>query len=240
MTVMKAMKTVVRAERIKLTHSFTGKVPLAASMLTLFLATFLMPGVYAAAGAWNWWYILMLHGMLAVFCYFSVGKDKKVHYYHSLSLATEPWKCWLGKVTYCALALFFSNLFIFTGTLGCHMLFGTTIPVANGLAGALLLSITCLWEIPFYLFLSVRFGMTGTVLTGIILPLAVTAGIADGPLWWLHPAAIPVRLMCPVLKILPNGILLESASPLNDAGVIWPGVFLSLLWFVMFTGITAI
>ncbi|MCM1040341.1 MAG: HAMP domain-containing histidine kinase [Ruminococcus sp.] len=50
MTVMKAMKTMVRAERIKLTHSFTGKVPLAASMLTLFLATFLMPGVYAAAG----------------------------------------------------------------------------------------------------------------------------------------------------------------------------------------------
>ena len=236
------MIAIMKAEHLKLAHSFSRKVPFAVSILTLSLALFLTLGIYAAfpAGAWNWWYTLMMHGMLAIFCYFSIKKDKKIHYYHSLSLSVAPEKCWLGKIMYCVPMLFFSNLIIFIGTFLGGMILGTTIPAANGLTGAVLLGITCLWEIPFFLFLSAKSGVFGAVITGIVLPLAAVVGIADTPLWWVCPAAVPMRLMCPVLGILPNGLLIEPDNLLNDPNVILPGILLSLLWFVLFTFVTAL
>lgn len=235
------MIAIMRAEHLKMSHSFIRKVPSAAAILTLSLALFLTLGMYAAfpAGAWNWWYTFMMHGMLAVFCYLSIKKDKKICYYHSLSLPVTPEKCWHGKIMYCIPILCLSDLLIFIGTFLGGMVLGTTVPAVNGLAGAALLSITCLWEIPFFLFLSVKVGMFGTVLTGIAMPFAAVAGIADTPFWWVCPAAVPIRLMCPVLGILPNGLMMEPGSCLNDTNVILPGILLSLLWFGLLTFATS-
>lgn len=235
------MITIMKAEHLKLAHTFAGKVPFIASVLTLFLALFLTLGIYAAfpAGAWNWWYTIMLHGMLSVFCYLNIRKDKKIHYYHSLSLPMVPEKYWIGKIMSCIPTLFFSNLVIFAGTFAGGMIVGTTVPFVNGLEAAALLSVTCLWEIPFFLFLSARFGMIGAVFTGSAMPLAAV-WIADTFIWWICPMAVPERLMCPVLGILPNGLLAEPGSLLKEPDVILPGVLLSLFWFVFCTFITAV
>ena len=62
--------------------------------------------------------------------------------------------------------------------------------------------------------------------------------LADTTLWWVFPMAIPVRLMCPVLGILPNGLPVPNGSGLWDSGVLIPGMLLSLAWFLVLTVLT--
>lgn len=46
--------------------------------------------------------------------------------------------------------------------------------------------------------------------------------------------------MCPVLGILPNGLLVPADSELNNMNVVFPGVLLSILWFIVLTVLTSI
>ncbi len=115
------------------------------------------------------------------------------------------------------------------------MVWGSGIPLVNSLAAAALLSICSLWEIPFFLMVSARFGVFVNLFSCMVLTLGATVMLAGSGLWWLCPAAIPVRLMCPVLGILPNGLTVPADSPLWDPGVVLPGIVLSLLWFAVLT-----
>lgn len=80
--------------------------------------------------------------------------------------------------------------------------------------------------------------MFTSIFAGIILPMASVFTIADGNLWWLIPSSIPIRLMSPVLGILPNGLPVESGSGLGSGNVILPGVILSVFWFLLLTILT--
>lgn len=101
-----------------------------------------------------------------------------------------------------------------------------------------LLTVGYLWEIPVFLFLSARFGMFWSIFAGVILSVSGILTVPDTSLWWLYPAAVPVRLMCPVLGVMPNGLSVPAGSELLDTGVILPGILLSLMWFLIF-GIAA-
>ena len=113
------------------------------------------------------------------------------------------------------------------------ILYGNTIPIVGGLCAAVLLSILYLWEIPLYMLLSYRFGMFVDIFVCFTLSIGATAILANTNLWWLCPAAVPVRLMCPILGILPNGLLVPDGSSLYSTNVILPGIFVSLVWFVL-------
>ena len=62
---------------------------------------------------------------------------------------------------------------------------------------------------------------------------------AAEPYWFLVPWSWPTRLMCPIIQVHPNGVFLESGSPLLDSGVILPGVVIALATFVGLTMLTA-
>ena len=49
-------------------------------------------------------------------------------------------------------------------------------------------------------------------------------------LYWVFYThdAIPMRMMCPLLHVLPNGLAAEAGNPLLDTGVIVPGMCLSI------------
>jgi ABC-2 type transport system permease protein len=138
-------------------------------------------------------------------------------------------------VLYCAAKLLCANLLIFFGTAAGGMLIGTSIPVLNGFAAALLLTVCYLWEIPLYLMLSARFGMFASIFTCMAMTIGSLVALGASKLWWICPASIPFRLMCPVLQIMPNGLLVEIGSRYMSAAVIVPGVMLSLAWFVLLT-----
>ena len=58
-----------------------------------------------------------------------------------------------------------------------------------------------------------------------------TAVLADSAFWWTVPFSIPVRLMCPALGLLPNGLAVPAGDALLSGNVILPGILLSLGWF---------
>lgn len=236
------MLKLIHAEHRKLAHTFGKKLPFLVPVLNLLLALWLTGGMgkYLPASAWNWWYIMLLPGMMSVFCYLCVKKDKKIKYFHVFTLQIAPGKSWMAKIIYCILGMLFSNLVTFLGTWVGGILFGTTILPFSGFAGACLLSITYAWSIPLFLFLSDRYGMFASIFSGIILPMASVFTIADGNLWWIIPSSIPIRLMCPVLGILPNGLPVESGSRLGSGNVILPGMILAMLWFLLLTILTGV
>lgn len=234
------MIAVIRSEKLKMRHSFGEFLPVSAVGLQVVISLLLSMGTdYYSINAWNWWYTMILPGMLAVLCYLGIKKEKRQHYANMLATHVLPERCWIGKILYCALKLLCANLLIFFGTFVGGILTGSPIPPVNGLAAAVLLSVCYLWEIPLYLMLAARFGMFASIFTCMALTIGSLIALGASRLWWVCPASIPFRLMCPVLQIMPNGLLVDPNSHYMNAGVIAPGVVLSLLWFVALTFVTA-
>lgn len=236
------MIKLIKAEHIKLQHTFGGKILFIAPCTILFLALVLTGGLEDAfpAGAWNWWYSLFLSGTLSIACYLSIKKDKKIKYHNLFMLPILPQMSWVAKILYCAFGLFISNSIVYIGTLFGGALLGTTISMLEGLSAVFLLTVAYLWEIPLFLFLSAKFGMFLSVFVSAILSVSGIIIVSDSSFWWLYPAAIPVRLMCPALGLLPNGLPVPIGSELGDTNIILIGVILSVAWFFLFGVATSI
>ncbi|MDE7133108.1 MAG: hypothetical protein K2O65_15190, partial [Lachnospiraceae bacterium] len=89
------MKELIRAERLKMRHSFGSFLPLSAAILQVMISLFLSMGTsYYSVNAWNWWYTMILPGMLSVLCYLGIKQEKKQHYANMLTTRIAPDKCW--------------------------------------------------------------------------------------------------------------------------------------------------
>lgn len=78
------------------------------------------------------------------------------------------------------------------------------------------------------MFIVERFGIFATILvtsTGIVVEVLMTTGEA----WYLCPWSISMRLMCPILKIHPNGCLLEVGDLLLNSSVILVGIVVAII-----------
>ena len=99
--------------------------------------------------------------------------------------------------------------------------------------------LTTLWQIPFCLFLSQKMGMFPMLLVhmGSYTVIGVTMSLK--PWFVLFPGAITSRLMCPVLGILPNGLLAVEGQmtyfpEIMESENLLAGVTAALLWFLLF------
>ena len=140
----------------------------------------------------------------------------------------------LGKIIYIGCMILFSNVIVFAGASIGGFLLTTHVPVGGALIAVLLLTVSELWEIPVALFLSERFGM----IVNLIVCLFITVSgvvISQTRIWYVLVSAIPMRMMCPLLHILPNGLAAETGNPFLNTGVIAPGICLSMIWFVLVT-----
>ena len=211
------MVNIIKAEHQKAKRTMRKKFIWGFPLLTFvmaFIFTLGMTNAYAES-VWNWWYTLLLPGMIALFCYLSVAQEKKIKYYHLMTIPTDRRKLLLGKIIYIGYMILFSNVIVFAGaTLGGFLL-TTHVPVGGALIAVLFLTVSELWEIPVALFLSERFGM----IVNLFVCLFITV----------------MRMMCPLLHVLPNGLAAEAGNPLLDTGVIVPGMCLSIIWFVLAT-----
>ena len=230
------MFSIVRAEYLK-TGKSMGRVliwlfPVIVFALALVITSG-MTNAYAES-VWNWWYTLILPGMLAVTCCLSITREKKTGYYHLMTLSTSKRKLMMGKIIYMGCVILVSDIIIFAGTSLGGFLLTTCVPQGGALAAVLVLTISQLWEIPLLLFLSERFGM----IVELLVCLFLTVGgiiIAPTEKWYFFVSAIPMRILCPLLHILPNGIRAEEGNPLLDVGVVLPGICLSIIWFILAT-----
>ncbi len=190
------MVNIIKAEHQKAKRTMRKKFIWGFPLLTFvmaFIFTLGMTNAYAES-VWNWWYTLLLPGMIALFCYLSVAQEKKIKYYHLMTIPTDRRKLLLGKIIYIGYMILFSNVIVFAGaTLGGFLL-TTHVPVT---------------------------------VSGVV--------ISQTRIWYVLVSAIPMRMMCPLLHVLPNGLAAEAGNPLLDTGVIVPGMCLSIIWFVFVT-----
>ena len=233
---MKVVFSIVRAEYLK-TRKSMGRVLIWGFPIITFALAFVltlgMTNAYAES-VWNWWYTLLLPGMLAIICYLSITREKKTRYYHLMTLSIRKRKLMMGKIIYMGCVILVSDMIIFVGATFGGFLLTTCVPFGGALAAVLVLTITQLWEIPLLLFLSERFGMIVELLVCLVLTVGGVI-IAPTGKWYFFVSSIPMRILCPLLHILPNGIRAEEGNPLLDMGVVFPGICLSIIWFIVAT-----
>ena len=230
------MLSIVRAEYLKTRRSMGRMLIWAFPVFVFVLAVVLtlgMTNAYAES-VWNWWYTLLLPGMLAIICYLSIAREKKTRYYHLMTLSVSRRKLMMGKIIYMGCVILVSDMIIFAGAASGGFLLTTCVPLGGALEAVLVLTITQLWEIPLFLFLSERFGMIVELLACLVLTVGGVI-IAPTGKWYFFVSSIPMRILCPLLHVLPNGIRAEEGNPLLDAGVVFPGICLSIIWFIAAT-----
>ena len=233
---MKFVANIVKAEYQKTKRAMRRRFIWAFPMITFALAFILTLGMTNAysESVWNWWYTLLLPGMLAIICHLSMAQEKKTSYYNLMTLSTSKRKLMLGKIIYMGCVILTSNMIVFVGASLGGFLLTTRVPLGGAAITVLLLTVAQLWEIPVFLFLSERFGMIAELLICLFLTVGGII-IASTGKWYLLVSAIPMRILCPFLHILPNGLMAEDGNPLLDMGVVVPGICLSIIWFVFAT-----
>ena len=118
-----------------------------------FVLTLGMTNAYAES-VWNWWYTLLLPGMLAIICHLSITREKKTGYYHLMTLSTSKRKLMMGKIIYMVCVTLVSDIIIFAGASLGGFLLTTCVPLGGALAAVLLLS---LLNMPYGFYEFVRF-----------------------------------------------------------------------------------
>lgn len=238
-----------RAENLKFRHTVTGKLWILMQALTLLLAYGISRG-NGISSAYNWWYTLMLPGMVTLSACMIVEKDRKGKNRAVLSLPSSPGKVWDAKILVGMKTLLLANLLGAAANLilGLYLIPRFWIPQvleispAQIAASGAVMTAATLWQIPLCLWMSQKWGFLPALILNMILngsgPLAAVT-----PYWILDPWAILPRLMTGIIGILPNGLPAVPGSMtytpgITDNSVILPGVLVTIAWLAVLWGLS--
>jgi lantibiotic protection ABC transporter permease subunit, MutE/EpiE family len=231
---------------MKMNHTFAKKLVVIAPMMVILLSGFLAAN-YFQVDIYNWWYTLMLPGAISLGSSLLSRVDGSMKNKAVMALFVDLKKIWLAKILVGVKNIFISCTIIFiAGQLSVFIIQMNSISnisMLSGLAGTLVIIITSIWQVPLYFFLGNKIGMFPT----IVLSMAVnifSVIMAVREFWWVNPFSYTSRLMCPVLKLLPNGLIAKPGSQtftpeLLNAWVIPLGIGISTVLFIIITYLTA-
>lgn len=215
-------------------------------LAVVFLAAWLT-GSYFSVDAYNWWYIGLYPGLLCVVSSMIGRKDLEKKNHTIWSLPCEMEKIWDAKVLVGVLESGAAVFILTVLTIICekgiegvfHVSMAAVFSFQTKLAAGVVLWLTTLWQIPFCLLLSQKMGTFVMLLIHMISYSVLAGTMSLKPWFFLLPGAITSRLMCPVIGVLPNGLLFEPGqmtySPeLGERSSLGIGIFSALLWFVFF------
>ena len=237
------MNTYLKAEKMKYRHTFLWWLMILMPAVSAFLSAQLTHNYFAMDG-YNWWYMLMMPGFLAVACSQIGGKDHKKQNRTIWVLPADMRRIWDAKVLLSVmlsgLATLFLTVFVLAGSVimerGLHMTFFNAPSVPAQILAAILIWLTSLWQLPFCLFLVQKTGVLVMVIISVGLSQVAGPLMALEKLFFLIPYGITPRVMCPVLKTLPNGLPAQPGQmtytpQLMSIPAAAVGVVVSLLWF---------
>lgn len=241
----------IKAENIKNRHTVAANLFWIVPLISISEAFFLSPsGVkYYQMLQFNNWYTILFPMLLLLSTAFTVRREKKLKNRVMAALPLDMKSLWAAKVFYsiktsvlAMLILYCAEELISRVGAGSG---GRVIGSEAGLFAIFLLIAVSLWQIPFWLFINELFGFAAAFIMGLVCNIGLGILGALSSSWALNPFSYMSRLMCPVIKVLPNGL---PAQPGNqtffpgvlDSSVIPVGVFLSLLLFVICFGLTAV
>lgn len=227
------MEQYLKAENLKFKRTFTRKLILIIPLATLFLTWFLSFNWYQV-NAFNWWYVLLMPGYIALISALSDQKEaKRMGYCGVLALPVSLKKIWIAKVLNLILYAALSCLILLIGILLGSFTVPNPLTSGGACLGMFVIFLTSLWQIPFCLFLSRKIGMVGTILIQVAAGFLLGVLLATKSIWWLYPYSWTMRIMTPVLGILPNGTIAQSGAPLLNSSSIPVGIALSILLFII-------
>ena len=230
------MTNIIKAEFLKQKRTMSSKLIFVFPIITLVMAFVLTTGMTNAyaESVWNWWYVLLLPGMIAIVSYLSIMREKKNGYYNIKTLPIEKRNLMLGKIAYLGILVLVSNAVLFAGATMGGAFLTTSVPVVGAAITVLVLSIVHLWQIPLFLFLSEKFGMVVELIACLFITVLGTIVASSGK-WFLFLFAVPMRIVTPLLHVLPNGLRAQAGDPLLSTTVIFPGILIALAHFVVLT-----
>lgn len=226
------------AEMQKMKRTFTMKLLWIAPLVPLLCAY--SGGLYSGL---YFWYCAFLPGALTIMCSLVMLKDSELKYNGIFSLPISKSKAWMGKIMVCSVLLFlactifFVLMFIWGFIPPYNRAECGYVPTAELTAASALLFITLLWQIPFCLFLSAKFGIFITIILNMLGNIIGGVAFANATIW-AFPYAIPYCAVGPVLKILPNGLKPDEGSFFLNSSHILPEVLLSIALFSVLSALT--
>lgn len=234
------MPNYLEAENLKCKGTFAKNLVVIAPVLTMLLA--LISGRYFVENGYNWWYSIILPGFITLLSTLvNQYEDKKLSYRAVFALPVDLKRIWIAKVSLIALYVAAAGLIHLAGILVGMVVYNTSSGIAFGqvIEATAILFITSLWQIPLCLFLSKKWGLMPAVLLNLCGGIVLEVLGANKAWWWACPYCWPSRLMCPVLGVLPQGVMANPSDPMLNAGVIPVGVVLSIALFVLLLFVTA-
>lgn len=228
----------LKSEQLKQKRTFHMKLLVIGPAVCLLVCMFLMAGIFMQTASYNWWYTIFLPFTFTYICTSIVTREKK-HNYHNLFGAVEnKKKLWYAKILMSVLCLLTTILIFCILIIGIGLVFGQGIGIVGDFFAGIVLVLTFAWQLPLWMLVALKGNQFLAVFLSVVCNMGISVFFAPGRLWWV-PFAIPTRMMCPVLNILPNGLLMDGNHPLNDTSVILPGILICVALFVVVSLISA-
>lgn len=234
------------SENMKIKRKFVKKLVWIAPTMVILLSVFLT-ATYFQVDIYNWWYTFILPGVIAIEGCFLYKIDGDMKNKSVMALHVDLKKVWISKILVAVKNIVISCMIIFiAGQLSVFVIpmrSESNISMLSGFVGILVIIITSVWQIPLYFFLGSKIG----VFPSIILSLATnifSMVIATKRFWIVNPFSYTSRLMCPILRLLPNGLLAKEGSKtftpeLLNTSSIPLAIGISIVLFIVITYLTA-
>ena len=210
------MKHYFQAEQLKYRHTSVVAITLGMPMFTALLA-FWLTSSYFSVDVYNWWYIGLYPGFLGILCSIIGKKDKQKKNYTIWSLPCGMEQIWDAKILVgikmSAVAVAGLTLFSMMGQMLLesvgNLKMRQAIPIPAQILAGIVLWLTTLWEIPFCLLLAQKISTFLMLVIHVGIYSILSTSVSLKPWFALFPGAITSRLMCVVIKVMPNGLPLS-------------------------------
>lgn len=239
------MINILKSENLKYRRTFMRKLIIFAPLFFVLYAlpqkifmpaNYLMPWQLLIDLVYNWWPVIFIPIGLALYASLVALHEKKSGGYRSIKSRNVPLhKIWIGKILIMAFYTFLSTLvliiaIIITGSITA----GGDIPWKKIFEGGFFTWVTSLALIPLELWMATLKGTFYSMTLGFFGAIIGVIGASKS--YWIYiPWSWPIRLMCPIIGVHPNGTLLQVNDSLRDPSVIPIGVIVSVLAFLIFS-----
>ena len=250
-----AVSAYIESEWLKSKRSFVRKMVVLMPLVTVVLALFMMNGTYARELAYNWWYLLFLPFTVAYVAGHLVSADRKKNFHGLWGIVQKKREAGYAKVVAGGLLVLGANVvfMVLIALLG-GVADGAQVVESQGvgfgnvrglgldenLLAGVLLTVTFVWQIPLFMLITMKTNTMISVVLSVFFNFGIACLCAVGSFWWV-PFAIPARLMCHVLGILPNGLMAEAGAyvGISEGGfpIVLSGVLITAVLCVVMTGV---
>lgn len=232
------MNKILQSENLKQKHTFQKTLIYLAPLVSIAIAFVLMGGYYIQKSAYNWWYTLILPGSFTMICSFIISNDRKRKFNGLFSVMIDKQRIWYSKIIISTIYLGLSCLVFFLAITTMGLIFETAIQVQNSLLASIILFVTFSWQIPVLMYLAMKFSTGLTIIISILCNFVGAIILALTPIWWI-PFAIPSKLMCYVIRVMPNGLSVEDGAYPFDIKVILIGVLVTVTLYIVMSYLTS-